>query len=206
MGETIPGINLAGGRAARMGGGDKCLRPLAGRPILAHVIERLRPQVDMIVLNANGETRRFDMFGLEVVQDALADAGPLAGVLAGMLWAKRQDRAIARIVTVAADTPFFPRDLVSRLKAAQDSPQRIVQSSFGGRPHPTFALWPVSLAENLGAFLGNEGASSMRAFAGERHGTADVDFAIEGGLDPFFNINTPEDLEMAGGLAAEARR
>ena len=205
MADTIGGIILAGGRSLRMGGGDKFLRSLAGRPVLAHVADRLRPQVNLLALNANGDPARLASFGLEVIADPLPGMGPLGGVLAGMRWAQRQGGALGRIVTVASDTPFFPRDLARRLAAAADTADRIVQSRSGGRLHPTFALWPVSLADDLEAFLSREGPSSMRAFAGDRHRPNVVDFPFDGDRNPFFNINTPQDLLTAEQIVAETK-
>lgn len=112
--EGVVGILLAGGRSSRMGGGDKCLLPLVGQPLLAHVIERLRPQVSDIVINANGDLSRFAPFGLPLVPDRLGDhAGPLAGVHAGIEWALANRSRSRFVITAATDTPFFPSDLVS---------------------------------------------------------------------------------------------
>jgi len=199
----IAGVILAGGASARMGGGDKCLRPLAGRPILGHVIERMRPQVDALALNANGDPARFAAFGLPVLPDPLPGLGPLGGVLAGLYWARDLD--CIHLMTAAGDTPFFPRDTVTRLCERAGS-GAIVQSSSERRTHPTFALWPVRLLDDLDSFLRERGAASMHAYAGERHRTALVDFAAETGLDPFFNINTMEDLAFAERIAEEMRK
>ena len=206
MDESTAGIILAGGRSTRMGGGDKFLRPLAGRPILTHVIARLGPQVSHLALNANSAAALLASFGLDVVPDPLSEMGPLGGVLAGLLWAHRQENAPAYIVTVSCDTPFLPRDLVARLHQASDQPERIIVARSGGMLHPTCALWPVSLAGDLETFLHREGASSVRAFAGKRHVPAVADFPINDGCDPFFNVNTPEDLTEAERLAGKARR
>jgi len=200
--DRIAGIILAGGRSTRMGGGDKGLRLLSGRTMLRHVIDRLRPQVEAMAINANGDPARFAVFDLPVLPDPLPDLGPLGGVLAGLSWAA--ERESSHIATVACDTPFFPPDFVERLQLAAAGTDRIVQSASGGRTHPTFALWPVSVAEDLEGFLRREGPSSVRAFAGDRHAAMLVDFPIDGGLDPFFNINTRDDLEKAERIAAEA--
>lgn len=199
----IAGVVLAGGRAERMGGGDKCLLEIAGRPILSHILDRLRPQVETVVLNANGWPERFNAFELFVVADPVADMGPLGGILAGLFWAR--DNHVAAIVTVAGDTPFLPMDLVARLDEARDGTETIVQAASGGRVHPTFALWPTALADDLHIFLEENGASSVRAFAGARHGVATVDFAHAPDRDPFFNVNTPDDLEKTQAMAREAR-
>jgi molybdenum cofactor guanylyltransferase len=110
------GLLLAGGLSRRMSGGDKSLRLLAGRPLLQHVVDRLRPQVDGLVLNAHGDPDRFAGFDLPVVADSIPDfAGPLAGVLAGLDWAAENRPDCSFIVSVATDAPFLPEDLVNRL-------------------------------------------------------------------------------------------
>lgn len=192
------GVILAGGLATRMGGGDKSLRALQGRPILAHVIERLRPQVEAMALNANGDPTRLANWGLPVIPDSVDGfAGPLAGVLAGLDWAA--ERGGAGIVTVAADTPFFPADLADRLVAgaeAQGTPIALAATPEGDRinRHPTFGLWPVALRDDLRDAL-NEGLRKVVLWT-DRHGAATVPFPTEP-FDPFFNINTPEDLATA---------
>src|SRR5262245_15553135 len=146
----IAGIILAGGRSQRMGGGDKALRLLGGKPLLAHVIDRLRPQVDRMALNANGDPYRFATFGLPIIPDSVGDfAGPLAGILAGMEWAA-QVPEVHYIVTVPADGPFLPRDLVHHLASqllAEDAELAVAMSA--GQPYPVIGLWPVALREDL---------------------------------------------------------
>lgn len=202
----IAGIILAGGRASRMGGGDKCLRPLAGRPLLRHVIDRIQPRTDMLAISANGEAGRFAGFALPVLADTIPGfVGPLAGVLAGMEWAADNNRA-GRLVSVAGDTPLFPADLVSRLKEAAHDEATIVVAASGGRRHPVFALWPVALAPALRAFL-TEGATYKASAFVERHKMAVVNFPMiepDGkAVDPFFNINTEEDLVLAQSMITE---
>lgn len=198
-----PGVILAGGQATRMGGGDKGLRIVAGRPLLGHVIERLGPQVDDMVLNANGAPDRFAAFGLPVVPDSLPGwPGPLAGILAGMDWAAA--RGAAAVVSVAADTPFFPLDLVVRLQdAAQPSGLALAATREGDRVlrHPTFGLWPVALREDLRAAL-IEGMRKVVMWT-DRHcaGVAEFDATP---FDPFFNINTPDHLARAETWARNA--
>lgn len=200
MDKTLPGVILAGGQSRRMGGGDKCLLPLGGQCLLDHVISRLGPQVGPVMLNANGDPERFARFGLPVVADGLADfPGPLAGVLAGLDWAATL--GAEHIVTVAADTPFFPLDLVDRLQvgrgaapialAATPDPKR------GQVRQPTFGLWPVALRDDLRAAL-QDGLRKVVIWT-ERHGGTEVLFEAPG--DPFFNINTPEDLARAEQVA-----
>ena len=151
MPHKILGVLLAGGLARRMGGGDKCLRELGGKPILAHVIERARPQVTDLILNANGDPQRFSDFGLTVVPDVIEGfAGPLAGILTAMEWAAKHEPACDLIASFATDSPFFPRDLVTRLEATFPAEGAdIACAKYGGRSHPVFALCPVALREDL---------------------------------------------------------
>jgi molybdopterin-guanine dinucleotide biosynthesis protein A len=199
--EPIVGVLLAGGRASRMGGGDKCLIALGGKPLLAHATARLRPQVDSLVLNANGDPERFAAFGLPVAADNVG-AGPLAGVLAGMDWARANVPDARTIVTAATDTPFFPLDLMKRLVAATEGEALAVARSAEGE-HYAFGLWPLALAADLRRALA-EGRRKAGDFVHD-HGALTVDFAPEtsGGVDPFFNINTPEDLARAAALLSE---
>lgn len=197
----VLGVVLAGGLATRMGGGDKCLLKLGQGTLLDSVLDRLRPQVADVVLNANGDPARFAGFGLDVIPDGVADyPGPLAGVLAGL------DAAAARgfdhIVTVAGDTPFFPRDLVSALTAAaqaENVPIALAATPDAKRGigrHPTFGLWPVALRDDLHAALA-AGTRKVVAWT-DRHGAASAMFPVDTPAgDPFFNVNTPEDLQAA---------
>ena len=191
------GVILAGGQATRMGGGDKGLLPLAGAPILGHVIDRLRPQVAKLAINANGDPARFKDFGLRVLPDSIPGfPGPLAGVLAGLDWAASE--GATQIVTAAADTPFFPADLVPRLlDAAEEQGTPIALARTGDGRHPTFGLWPVALRDNLRSAL-EDGLRKVVLWT-DSHGTAYANFPA-GRFDPFFNVNTPEDLERARGL------
>jgi len=200
-GGPIFGVILAGGRSQRMGGGDKFLQPLAGQPILARVIARLAPQVSTLVINANGDPQRFANFGLPVIGDAVADyAGPLAGVHAGLEWTRRHHPQASAIATVAADSPFFPPDLVARLAAQRDADNATlaVARSVDGL-HPVFGLWSVTLEDTLLRAL-RDGERKMSDWVVSQGGVA-VDFApfeIAGRtVDPFFNINRAEDLAEA---------
>ena len=191
------GVLLAGGRARRMGGGDKCLRPLGGRPLLAHVVERVAPQVDRLVLNANGNPARFAGFGLPVAADLLPGAlGPLAGVLTGMAWAAAGAPDARWILTVATDAPFLPPDLAARLHAAvrRDGADMACAAS-DGRHHPVIGLWPVGLRSALEAALRDEGITKVDRWTA-RYKLAVADFDA-GPPDPFFNANRPADLETA---------
>jgi molybdopterin-guanine dinucleotide biosynthesis protein A len=199
----IAGVILAGGQATRMGGGDKGMRVVGGQTLIAHVLDRLRPQVDALVLNANGDPARFDALGLPVVADSLPDwPGPLAGVLAGMDWAAAQ--GAQAVVSVAADTPFFPRDLVARLQAAAGpSGLTLAGTREGGKlyRHPTFGLWPVSLRDDLRAAL--VGGLRKVVLWTDTHGAGTAEFATDP-FDPFFNINTLDDIAEAERLVGMA--
>jgi molybdopterin-guanine dinucleotide biosynthesis protein A len=192
----IAGVILAGGQATRMGGGDKGLRMVGGQTLLAHVLDRLRPQVDAIVLNANGDPARFSEWGLPVVADSLPDwPGPLAGVLAGMDWAA--SIGAEAVVSVAADTPFFPRDLVAQLQAsAGPSGLALAATREGGKLYrqPTFGLWPVALRDDLRAAL--LGGLRKVVLWTDSHGAGTAEFGTDP-FDPFFNINTPDDIAIA---------
>lgn len=192
------GVILAGGQSRRMGGGDKGLLDLGGQSLLQHVIDRLEPQVASVALNANGDADRFSDFGLPVIADETADfAGPLAGVLTGMVWGAAQ--GANHIVTVAADTPFFPCDLVPQLQLALEGDAQIALAATpdpkrGMARHPTFGIWPTALADDLRRALA-DGTRKVVAWT-DRHGTAMAEFPATP-FDPFFNVNTPEDLIRA---------
>jgi molybdopterin-guanine dinucleotide biosynthesis protein A len=202
----VVGVLLAGGQARRMGGGDKCLRALGGRPILARIIARAAPQVAALLLNANGDPQRFAGFGLPVMADPIAGfAGPLAGVLAGMAWARVNRPECPWIATIATDTPFFPVDLVARLLAAAEAESaELACASSGGRAHPVFGLWPVWLADELQAAMVGEAIRKVDVWTA-RYRLAKVEFPV-GTIDPFFNTNRPEDLAEAERLLGELER
>jgi molybdopterin-guanine dinucleotide biosynthesis protein A len=204
----VTGVILAGGQSRRMGGGDKGLLDLGGRPMLAYVVERLAPQVGRMVINANGDPDRFAAFGLPVVADTLADfPGPLAGVLAGMRWSRANTPSARWIATAAGDAPLLPDDLVARcLKAVAARPGAIALAQSAGELHPVIGLWPVALADDLDAQL-VAGVRKVLAWTG-RHGTAAVPFAMlhlaGTEIDPFFNANTPQELDSLRAILAQA--
>lgn len=199
----VPAVILAGGRATRMGGGDKGWRILGGKRLVDHVMARLAPQVSAIALNANGDPDRFDL-GLPVLPDSIAGyAGPLAGVLAGMDWAA--SLGADAVVSVAADTPFFPTDLVTRLRQAAGPSGLALAASPDeiGKiwQHPTFGLWPVALRHDLRDAL--EGGLRKIVLWTDRHGAGIATFSSDP-FDPFFNVNTPEDLARSEALIGAA--
>ena len=192
------GIILAGGLSRRMGGVEKSLIQLGNKTLLEHVRSRAERQLANLAINANGDLTRFDFTGLPVIADPIeGHAGPLAGVLAGLQWAKVNTQA-THILTVAADTPFFPEDIVSTLeRAAANQPDNtIALASSGGRIHPVFGLWAVSVCDDLELFLTTLDNRKVLAFV-DRHNLVEVHFESSGGMDPFFNINTPDDLALA---------
>jgi molybdenum cofactor guanylyltransferase len=200
--DGVCGVLLAGGLSRRMGGGDKSLRLLAGRSILDRVIERARPQVSALVLNANGDPARFAATGLPVVPDPIEGfAGPLAGVLAGLDWAAAHRPGSTWVASFATDAPFLPADLVAQLvdAVARDGADMACARS-DGRHHPVFALWPLRLHAHLRRAVVDEGVRKVDAWtAGWRLAVAD--FAVTP-VDPFFNANRPEDIAEAEALAA----
>lgn len=200
--QKILGVVLAGGLARRMGGGDKGMRELGGRPILARIIERLRPQVDGVIINANGDPARFAGYGLPVTGDAVEGfAGPLAGVLAGYAWAREKRPDITDIVTVPSDGPFLPRDLVSQLVAARDVTKAdLACAASAGQAHPVVGLWPLRLHDDLHHAVVVEGIRKVDLWTA-RHRLAQASFAVDP-VDPFFNANAPDDLAEAERLLA----
>ena len=187
-----------------MGGGDKATGLIAGRSMFDRVIARLAPQVSAMALNANGDPVRFADLRLPVIPDSIADhPGPLAGVLAGMDWAAGE--GATHVLSVAADTPFFPTDLGDRLAAeiTADTPIALAATpdpKRGMARHPTFGLWPVALADDLRAAL-QDGVRKVVLWT-DRHGAAMAPFSNEP-FDPFFNVNTPDDMATAEALAKE---
>jgi molybdopterin-guanine dinucleotide biosynthesis protein A len=202
----VIGVLLAGGQARRMGGGDKCLRHLANRPILEHVIDRMRPQVGDLLLNANGDPVRFAEFGLDVAADVVDGfAGPLAGILTGMEWARSHHPACPWILTIATDTPFLPNDLAAKLiDAVQTEKAELACARSNGRSHPVFGLWPVRLADALRRAMIDEDIRKVDRFT-SRYRLVEVEFSSLP-YDPFFNTNRPEDLVEAERLLNDCER
>lgn len=209
MKNQIAGIVLAGGQSTRMGGVDKGLLILGGQSVLAHVVSRMAPQVAKLALNANGDVSRFGMFGLPVVTDTVEGfVGPLAGITAGVEWVAAYT-PLEFVITAAADTPFLPRNLADRLAAATEGrTEAIIVACSGGRRHPVFALWPVSMRAALKRAL-ERGERKVSAFL-DAHDCVEVEFPIKRwGLhpvDPFFNINTPQDFVQANRMLEGKRQ
>jgi len=201
--EPILGLVLAGGLARRMGGGDKPLRSIAGMTILDRVLARLKPQCQTIILNANGDPARFASTGLAVVPDNVPGfAGPLAGILAGLDWAAQHAPGVEWIISVPGDCPFLPKDLVSRLAAARVANGRPLACARSGEwRHPVVGLWPTSLRNDLRRALADEGLRKIEVWTA-RHGVAVADWPTEP-VDPFFNVNTPEDAATAAQVAVK---
>ena len=198
---SAPGVVLAGGLARRMGGGDKALREIGGRTILARVIARLEPQCESLVINANGDPRRFASFGLPVIADVVSEyPGPLAGILAGLDWAAAKRPDAAWILSAPGDCPFLPRDLVARLSQAlmADNAELAIAAS-QGQSHPVIGLWSVALRDALRQALVVEGLRKVGLWTA-RYRLATVAWAAQP-LDPFFNANTVDDLAQAERLA-----
>ena len=200
-----PGVLLAGGLARRMGGGDKPMRTIAGRTILERVIARLKPQCDGIILNANGDPERFADTGCTVVPDNVPDyPGPLAGILAGLDWLAEQNNGIEWLLSVPGDCPFLPDDLVERLHIARvkmGAGVPLACARSGEWRHPVVGLWPLALRADLRKALVEEGLRKIEVWTA-RHGVAVADWPVEP-VDPFLNVNTPEDAARAERIAMQ---
>ena len=195
--EKIAGLLLAGGQSRRWGGGDKCLLRLAGRPILDHIIARVRPQVGPMVLNANGDPARFAGFALPVAPDVVGGfAGPLAGVLTGLEWARQNAPGCEWVASFACDAPFVPTDLVARLiRAVADEGADMACAVSDARDQPVFGLWPVRLTGELRRAIVGEDLHKVDVWSG-RYRLARAVFTVDP-VDPFFNLNSPEDILRA---------
>lgn len=190
------GVILAGGRARRMGGDRKCLAPLGGRPLLTHVIERAAPQTAGLLLSINGESEDFRAYDLPMVTDqGDENIGPLAGILAACRWVKGHAPGVTHLAVFAADTPFFPLDLVACLAAREGAAVRPVYAAAGGHRHGLLSLWPLALADELKQAVTEQNLRRVDA-ALDLLGADAVDFPASPVTD-FFNINTPGDLAAA---------
>jgi molybdopterin-guanine dinucleotide biosynthesis protein A len=202
--KDILAVLLAGGQSRRMGGGDKCLIELGGKPLLTHVIERTVHQVAGMVISANGDPARFSDFGFPVLADTVEGfAGPLAGILTVLEWAAANRNDCDWVASIPTDSPFLPRDLVARMAAAviaEDA--NLAGAMSGGRTHPICGLWRVDLAPELRCALVDEDVRKIDAWTA-RYRLAKVEFSTDP-LDPFFNINRPEDLAEAERLLTSA--
>jgi molybdopterin-guanine dinucleotide biosynthesis protein A len=202
MTDTV-GVVLAGGLARRMGGGDKCLIELQGRPLLDWIVARMAPQVSKVIINANGDPARLQKFKLPIVPDSIPGfAGPLAGILAALEWTRDWLPGTEWVASFSGDAPFVPNDIVARFHEARARDNvDLVTSSSGGRTNPPCGLWKVALAEELRHALVVEDMHKIDAWTA-RYRLATVEFPAEP-VDPFFNINRPEDLAEAEALAAQ---
>ncbi|MGF6255546.1 molybdenum cofactor guanylyltransferase MobA [Ensifer sp. LBL] len=192
-----PAVVLAGGLSRRMGR-PKFGLPLGGQTMLSRIIARLRPQVTSVAVNLNADPAGAIDESVLVIADTVPGfLGPLAGVLTAMRHVAATNPAASHVVVVPTDTPFFPDDLVTRMVAALTEQQQIAVAASDRQMHPLFGLWPVALADELEAFLTSDPKRRVRAFI-ESHPSVTVDFSLvattKGAFDPFFNVNTPEDL------------
>ena len=191
------GVILAGGQARRMGGGDKALLMLGGETLLARAIGRARPQVQDLILSANGDPSRFASYGLPVIADKVPGfLGPLAGILSALEW-MRANRPSARwLASFACDTPFFPTDMVARLiDMARETRSRIAVAESGERIHPVFAVWSADIAETSESVLEKDGFRKVESWIANFPHRC-LGFPAEP-VDPFMNVNTPGQLAFA---------
>ena len=213
---TIVGVILAGGLARRMGGGDKCLQSLGDKTLLARCIQRAQPQVDALLLNANGDLSRFanmpEAAALAKASDIVTGfAGPLAGILTGMHWARQRQPQAEWLLSIASDTPFFPPTLAQQLlQRARQEKALIAVAESNDQIHPVFGLWHTSLIEDLRHALVEEDIRKIFQWI-KRHPWTSVSFdhtpqSDTPRLDPFFNINSPDDLSTAEQAMAPATK
>lgn len=199
------GVVLAGGLSRRMEGPEKSLLSLSGKPLVARVAGRLASQTQTVIINANGDPRRFSFLDYPIVADTVGGhVGPLAGVLAAMRWAQDNASGRTHVLTAASDTPFFPLEYAHTMQVALDTNKAdIALACSNSRRHPVFGLWSVELADALEKFLIDEEGRKVMLFV-ERFSNCGVEFENDGTCDPFFNVNTPEDLAQAEAIALAA--
>jgi molybdopterin-guanine dinucleotide biosynthesis protein A len=197
------GLILAGGLARRMGGGDKGMIKIGGETILERALSRMKPQCSRMIINANGDPSRFAFTGLPVVPDDIPDfAGPLAGILAGLDWAAANTPDTEYLASAPGDCPFLPRELVSRLeKARSEQNKPLACAKSGDWRHPVVGLWPVALRADLRKALMEENLHKIEIWTA-RHGIAIAEWPDQP-IDPFFNVNTPQDAKRANELASQ---
>jgi len=198
------GVIVAGGLARRMGGGDKAFIRIGGQTILERIATCLAPQCRLLIINANDDATRFASTGIPVVADSGADyAGPLAGILTALDWTAAHAPEIAWIISVPGDCPFLPQDLVEKLHLARIASGAPIACASSVQTHPVIAIWPVALREDLRSALRNEGIRKVESFIARHGGTVAAWPTVP--FDPFFNVNTPEDVAEANRLAARLR-
>ncbi len=200
----IIGVLLAGGQSTRMKRENKCLTSLNNKTLLGHVIDRMLPQVQKLILNINGSTTDFEKYNLTLIPDEIPGfAGPLAGIHAAMSWCENNEPQAKWLLSTPTDTPFIPENLLEKLlNAAPETELSIIQATSGGQVHPICSLWPISIKEDLEQALNNN-MRKVRLWT-ENYNVIKVDFPVKTNgnqeLDPFFNINHPEDLVKAQSL------
>ena len=205
--KLITGVILAGGQSRRMGGGDKFLKEVANKTILSYAIDQFSNQCETILISANGDLSRLEKYNLPIIKDPFKENyGPLAGILAAMIWSKLNRPIHTHIISVAADSPLFPANYTDQMVkyANEVKPQSIILAKSRGRHHPIFGLWPIELADDLKTYL-EEGGRKIRAWT-EMSSHSSLEFPDlsmkEISIDPFFNINEPKDLKQFSELIA----
>ena len=194
--DKVVGVLLAGGQARRMGGMNKCLLPLLGKSLLSHVLERARPQVGPIILNANGNPKEYSDFDLPVVGDVISGfAGPLAGILTALEWAAANATNCKFVASFPCDSPFFPSNLIEKLYEKIDGGSTMAYASSHKRHHPVFGLWPVSRRFDLRDAMVSRNIRKVDLWTStHKLGVVEYSFCT---MDPFFNLNTPDDVIKA---------
>ncbi|MEM0900005.1 MAG: molybdenum cofactor guanylyltransferase MobA [Pseudomonadota bacterium] len=200
--ETIIGMVLAGGRSSRMGSNNKALIQFGSEMLLKRGLRKLSAQVDTVFVSSDLSADELRIGSMKAISDALPNhQGPLAGILTGLRYARANHPDTQYLATVPCDAPFFPHDLVEKLVAAVGASNQVAIARSGDRPHPVFALWPTEIADPLDSWLAGQNRRGLMAFL-DTVENMEVEFPINDGVDPFFNVNTPEDLERARHLEA----